>query len=171
MENKFEDLSFKELLGYSIRGEEAANEAYMALSERVSGLPSDRFKSLAQDESRHKEALLELHEEEFGGRDYIVPKNKELPPHEGELIDIDSDDIKALIQAVEAAIEAEKNAYRIYKHLARDNEKHSDLFDYIAMMEKGHMESLKEEKKSVLGKKIDKRKGKTSIDELDLWSS
>jgi len=93
------------------------------------------------------------------------------PPHEGDLLDIEPEDIKALIQAVESAIEAEKNAYRIYKHLARNNEKHSDLFEYIAMMEKGHMESLKEEKQSVLGKKIDPNKGKTSIDELDLWGS
>jgi len=80
MENELEDVSFKELLGYSIRGEEAANEVYKALSERVSGLPSDRFKSLAKDEGRHKEALLELHEKEFGDRDYIVPEDEKLPP-------------------------------------------------------------------------------------------
>lgn len=170
MQDKLDKVSFKELLGYSIKGEEAAHKAYMGLSKKISGLPSDRFESLAEDESKHKEKLIKLHEEEFGDREYVVPKDKELPPHEGSLIDIDSDKVKVLTQAVESAIEAEKNAYRIYKHLARKSEKHSELFNYIAMMEKGHMESLKEEK-TVWDDYEKRRGGDKSITELDLWVS
>jgi len=170
LQNKLEKISFKELLGYSIEGEKVAHETYMKISEKTSGLPSDRFESLAEDESKHKEKLLKLHEKEFGDREYVVPKDKELPLHEGSLIEIDANKVKVLIQAVESAIEAEKNAYMIYKHLARKSEKHRELFHYIAMMEKGHMESLKKEK-TVWDDYEKRREGDKSIPELDLWTS
>lgn len=167
MQDNYEDVSFKELLGYSIEGEKAAHKAYLELSKKISGLPSDRFESLAEDELKHKEKLIEMHEDEFGDGEYVVPEGEELPPHEGSLIDIDPNKVKVLTQAVEAAIEAEKRAYRIYKHLAKKSEKHSDLFNYIAMMEKGHKESLEGEKN--VWEDYEKKKGKeTSLSEIDL---
>lgn len=167
MDSKFEGISFKELLGYSIKGEKIAYDAYIDLSKTLSGLPSDRFQSVAKDELDHKQKLLELHEYEFGDKEYIVPQGEGFPPHEGDFIDINTDKVNSLIDALESAIEAEKNAYELYYRLAEEKEKHSELFNYIAVMEKGHQTSLEEEKK--MYKDVLKSKGEDiSIDELSL---
>ena len=145
MKSGFQDVTFRELLGYSIKGEESAYDAYKEISKKLSGLASDRFQSLAKEELDHKEKLLELHEYEFGDKKYIVPEGDGLPPHEGDFIDIDADKVNSLVQVLKSAIEAEKNAYELYYHLAEKKEKHSGLFNYIALMEKGHQSSLEEE--------------------------
>jgi len=54
----------------------------------------------------------------------------------------------------------------LYYQLAEKKEDHSELFNYIAIMEKGHQSSLEEEKE--MYEKILKRKDVVSIDELDL---
>ncbi len=103
----------------------------------------ERFKSLMDDEELHKEALLKLHQKIYGDRDYIVPENGDLPPHE----DFENlEDVANLIDALEKAINNEYNAIRIYEYLAEEYEEHSSFFKYIAMMEHGHYESLKKEK-------------------------
>ncbi len=166
MSYELKDISFKELLGYSIKGEEIAYEAYTDIAETLSGLPADRFQSIAEEELDHKKKLLDLHEYEFGDKKYIVPEVEELPPHEGDLIDLDPEKLTSFIEALESAIEAEKNAYELYYELAKKKEKHSELFNYIAIMEKGHQSSLKEEKE--MYEEILKNKGEdVSIDELD----
>jgi len=167
MNSIFEDKSFKELLGYSIKGEEIAYEEYKKISEKLSGLASDRFYNLAKEELDHKNKLIELHEYEFGEKEYVVPDGEGLPPHEGDFIDIDSDDLVSVIEALESAIEAEKNAYELYYQLASEEGKHSELFNYIAVMEKGHQLSMEEEKK--MYKRILKTKGEdVLIEDLDL---
>ena len=145
MYDELESISFKEIVGYSIEGEEAAYNAYMSLSNNMKGLVADRFKSLAEDEELHKNELLKLHEKEFGDRDYVVPDKEGLPPHEGEFIKVNN--VKNLVDAIDKSMEAEYNAYRIYKYLADHQDKYSTLFEYIAVMEKGHYETLKAEKK------------------------
>ncbi|MBS3782167.1 MAG: hypothetical protein KGY68_06130 [Candidatus Thermoplasmatota archaeon] len=167
MRNDVEEISFKELLGYSIEGEEVAHEAYMEISEKLSGLASDRFQNLAKDELDHKQKLLKLHEHEFGDKEYIIPKGEGFPPHEGDFIKIDTDKLNSLISTLESAIEAEKDAYELYYRLAEKIGKHSALFNYIALMEKGHQVSLEEEKE--MYEEILKEKAKRediTIDEL-----
>ncbi len=114
----------------------------------------------------HKQKLLDLHEYEFGDKEYVVPEGEGFPPHEGDLIDIDAEKINSLIEAIDSAIQAEKDAYELYYQLAEKKEDHSELFNYIAIMEKGHQSSLEEEKE--MYEKILKRKDVVSIDELDL---
>lgn len=144
MYEAIDSISFKKLLGYSIEGEEAAKNVYMELSDKMSGLVADRFKQLAEDEGLHKKELLKLHESEFGSRNYEVPEGEDLPPHEGELIEIE--DVQNLVDAINKSMTAENNAYELYNKLAERNEEHSALFEYIAIMEKGHYESLKAER-------------------------
>ncbi len=146
MYDELGEISFKDLLGYSIHGEEKAQEAYMEISKKLRGLAAERFKNLAQDERMHRKALLKLHEKRFGDRNFNVPDEEGLPPHEGSFIDIEKDDVNVLVDAVNQAMEAEDNAYRIYKHLAETEKEHNQLFKYIAAMEKGHYASLKEER-------------------------
>ncbi len=166
MSYRLEDISFKELLGYSIKGEEIAYNAYMDIAEKLSGLPSDRFQSIAEEELDHKEKLLDLHEYEFGDKKYIVPDGEGFPPHEGDFLDFDTEKLTSFIEAIESAIEAEKNAYELYYQLAKKKEDHSELFNYIAIMEKGHQSSLEEEKE--MYQEILESKGEdVSIDELD----
>jgi len=170
MSYKLEDISFKELLGYSIKGEETAYDAYMSIAENLSGLPADRFQSLAEEELDHKKKLLDLHDHEFGDKKYIVPKGEGFPPHEGDFIEIDTEKLSSFIEALESAIEAEKNAYELYYDLAKKRENHSELFNYIAVMEKGHQSSLEEEKE--MYEEVLKNKGEdASIDKLDLPKS
>ncbi len=145
MYDKIEEVSFKELLGYSIRGEQAAHDAYMALSKKLEGLASEKFESLAMDEKRHKEELLKLHEMEYGDREYVVPDAEGLPPHEGTFVK-EIKTVRNLIEAVDRAMKAEDDAYELYSYLSKRNEKYRTLFKYIALMEKGHYESLKAEK-------------------------
>ncbi len=171
MKDKLDEISFKELVGYSIEGEKSAHDAYMKLSDKLSGLPADRFESLAKDETKHKERLLKLHEDEFGDRNYVVPEKEDLPPHEGDFIEIEAEEVKALTRALDSAIEAETNAYRVYMHLAKENEQYSEIFKYIAMMEKGHKESLEEEKKSIWENYVEKKDKGRSVKELDMWVS
>ncbi|MFW6040749.1 MAG: ferritin-like domain-containing protein [Thermoplasmatota archaeon] len=145
MYEKLKTISFKEILGYSIEGEEDAYKAYMTLAEKMEGLVSERFKSLARDEKMHKKELLKLHEKEFGDQDYILPEDEEdLPPHEGAMIKVNN--VQNLIDALDKSMKAEYNAYRIYKYLADNKVKYATLFEYLAVMEKGHYETLKAEK-------------------------
>ncbi|MBS3782704.1 MAG: hypothetical protein KGY68_08890, partial [Candidatus Thermoplasmatota archaeon] len=86
---------------------------------------------------------------------------------EGDFIKIDTDKLNSLISALESAIEAEKNAYELHYQLAKKIRKHSTLFNYIALMEKGHQVSLEEEKE--MYEEILKEKAKRediTIDEL-----
>ncbi len=142
-------LSFKEILGYSIRAEEKAYEFYTRLAEKTkSSLVSSRYASLAGDEEMHKRELLKLHEKLFGDRKIEVPDKEGLPPHEG---DVPIETVRNLVESLEAAIENERNAYKIYKYLAKEKPKHNKLFHYLALMEKAHAESLTDELKLYQG--------------------
>lgn len=145
MYDKLNEISFKELVGYSIEGEKAAHDGYMSLSKKLEGLASEKFKNLAKDEKRHMEELLKLHEMEFGDKDYVVPNAEGLPAHEGEFVK-EIKTVRNLIEAIDRAMSAEDNAYDLYNHLAKREEKYETFFRYIALMEKGHYESLKAEK-------------------------
>ena len=139
------EFSFKELIGLSIQSEIDANEYYTEFSENAIGeLMAERFQSLAKDEEVHKDALLKIHEEEFGDRDYVVPEGRKLPPTETKF---KFTNVANMIGSLEKGIVNENSARRIYKHLANRKEKYATEFEYLAIMEKGHAESLQAEKK------------------------
>lgn len=144
MEEKLNSFDLKQIISYSIESESKSKEFYGKFVESGKGqLVPGRFKSLMEDEQLHKEVLLDLHEELYGNKDYEVPETETLPPHE------DFDDLKNvenLIDALDKAITNENNAIRVYEYLADEYGEHSDLFGYLASMEHGHYESLKQEK-------------------------
>ena len=144
MEDKLDSVDLKDIIGYSIESETKSKEFYGKFVETGKGqLVPGRFKSLMEDEQLHREVLLDLHEELFGDRDFTVPEKDTLPPHE----DFENlENVENLIDALEKAIKNENNAIRIYEYLANNYEEHSELFGYLASMEHGHYESLKEEK-------------------------
>ncbi len=167
-EEKLDDFSFKELLAYSIESEKEAKKFYSDFSEATLGaLVKARFKSLAHDEEVHKEELLKKYEEKYGTRDYEVPDSDDLPPHETSY---DFSEAKNVIDSLEKGIENEKNAMKIYKHMAERFDDHSNFFKYIALMEKGHHESLVEELRLMQGE-IEEGKEGDKDGAKSFWSS
>lgn len=157
-EKKLDEFSFKELLGYSIEAEKAAQKFYYDFTEAAIGeLVEERFKSLAKDEEVHEAALRKRYKAEFGEKDYVVPDSDKLPPHETSH---DFTSARNIIDSLEKGMENERNAYRIYKYLAKKHEEHQDLFEYLAVMEYGHLESLKEEKQMLEGRASSKSDAK-----------
>jgi len=141
MYEKLKSLSLKEIIGYAIASEEAANKYYTDLSKEVSQLTAHRFENLARDEAMHKKILLNLHKALFNEEKYVVPEG--LPPFESS---VDASNVANLISALETAMLNEQNAHKVYKFLAEHHKKHRMIFEYLATMERGHYETLKAEK-------------------------
>lgn len=143
MKEELDDLSFQELMAYSIESEKEAEKYYSDFSDAAIGvLVKERFKNLARDENLHKEELLKRYEKKFGTRDYEVPDTDKLPPHETSY---DFTDAKNAIDSLEKGIENEENARKIYRYMSDRFDDHASFFRYLALMEKGHYESLSEE--------------------------
>ncbi len=135
-------LSFKEIVGYSINSENVASTYYWALAKvfEPNDLVKARFEALSNEEKLHMKALLDLHKSIFGDEDYVVPEG--LPPFESiaEVKTMDS-----LIEALETAMQNEDNAHKMYLYIAKEHKEHKKLFKYLAMTEKSHYETLKQE--------------------------
>ncbi|MFP4608188.1 MAG: ferritin-like domain-containing protein [Candidatus Aenigmatarchaeota archaeon] len=135
--------SLKELMAYSIKAEKEAEKYYSDFADAAIGaLVKERFKGLARDEKIHREELLKRYEAKFGTRDYDVPKSDKLPPHETKY---DLTDAKNAIDSLEKGIKNEENARKIYTYMSERFEDYASFFRYLALMEKGHYESLSEE--------------------------
>lgn len=143
MKENLDEFSFKELMAYSIKSEKEARKFYSDFAKAGLGaLVKERYKSLANDEEIHKQELMKRYEEKFGTKDYEVPESDKLPPHETSY---DFSKAKNVIDSLEKGIENEENARNIYKYMAERFDNYSSFFNYLALMEKGHYESLTEE--------------------------
>ncbi|MEF8873117.1 MAG: ferritin family protein [Candidatus Thermoplasmatota archaeon] len=142
-EENLDEFSFKELMAYSIEAEKEAKKFYSDFAEAAIGaLVKERFKSLRRDEEIHKKELLKRYEAQFGTRDYEVPDSDKLPPHETSY---NFKNAKNAIDSLEKGIENEENARKIYEYMSKRFDDHASFFRYLALMEKGHYESLSEE--------------------------
>ena len=143
MKENLDEFSFKELMAYSIEAEKEAEKFYSDFADLAIGvLVKERFKGLARDEKVHKNELLKRYEIKFGTREYEVPESDKLPPHETSY---DFTDAKNAIDSLEKGIKNEENARVIYTYMSERFDDHSSFFRYLALMEKGHYESLSEE--------------------------
>ncbi|MBS3782025.1 MAG: ferritin family protein [Candidatus Thermoplasmatota archaeon] len=157
MEEKLDEFSFKELMAYSIEAEKEAKKFYSDFAKAGLGaLVKERYKSLANDEEIHKEELLKRYEEKFGTREYEVPKSDELPPHETSY---DFSNARNIIDALDKGINNEENARVIYEYMGKRFDNYSSFFRYLALMEKGHYESLSEELALMEGEIEEGKKG------------
>ncbi|MBS3816996.1 MAG: ferritin family protein [Candidatus Thermoplasmatota archaeon] len=156
-EDKLDEFSLKELIGYSIEAEKSAQKFYEDFSKAAIGvLVKERFRGLVRDEKVHKDRLLDLHEELFGDKDYVVPDSDDLPPHETSY---DFTGARNVLDSLEKAMENESNAKTLYEYMGERFEEYSSFFKYLALMEKGHYESLVEEKKLMEGEYEEGKKG------------
>jgi len=142
MKKKLGALSMKEILGYAIHSEDVASIYYWTLAKvfEPNDLVKARFLALSNDEKLHKEALLSLHESQFKTSKYVVPKG--LPPFES-VAKVKT--VESFIEALETAMQNERNAHDIYIFLADNNPKHRKLFKYLARTETGHYEAIKQD--------------------------
>lgn len=153
MKEALEELSLKELIGYSIESEKNCNAVYMDIAKGLPELMANRFQSLAEDEEIHQEQLLKLHEKLYGDRDYVVPENKGMPPIE---CNVQTESVGNLLDALGKAVKEEGKSYDIYKFASKHHKKQRIYFDYLAVMEYDHIESLKKEIELIEGKIIDR---------------
>jgi rubrerythrin len=143
IEEKLKALSFKEIIGYAIGSEDAASNFYWMIVKvfEPNDLVRNKFESIARDEELHMRALLNLHEDAFGDKNYTVPDG--LPPFESVA---DVEKVESLIEALNIAMENEMSANKVYNFLAKEHKDQRKLFKYLAQTELGHYNVLKEEK-------------------------
>ncbi|MCK5397414.1 MAG: ferritin family protein [Thermoplasmata archaeon] len=148
IKNKLGKLSLKEIIGYSIHSEDVASTYYWTLAKvfEPNELVKAKFEALANDEKLHKEALLHFYNTQFGDEDYVIPEG--LPPFES-VIDVKT--VETFMEAIETAMENEHNAFETYTMLAKLHKEHRKLFKYLALTEKGHYETLKQDLKFFTG--------------------
>ncbi len=143
MKEVLDELTFKEILGFSIVSERVSMKAYLDFADGAVGeLQEKKFKKLAGEEEMHEEELIKIHKKEFGDAEIKFPKDKELPPHEA---DIDVRTTESMIESLEVARQNELNANKIYKYLAKEKPLYKDTFEHLAKMEMDHYETLKVE--------------------------
>ncbi|WP_206203453.1 ferritin family protein [Thermococcus sp. M36] len=141
MEDIFEKLaglSPREILGYALASEDDAKEFYEHLASKSGALLGEFFKDLAKAEENHKRILLKLYEELFGDTEYPVPED--IPLAETT---VKVDTVANLIEAMRVALENEKNAERIYSHLAETLPEHRGIFKFLAAQERAHYAAIR----------------------------
>lgn len=143
MDEILKGLNLKEIIGYAIGSEKAAGNYYRMLVKVFdpNELVKTKFENIAKDEDMHKWVLLDFHKELFGDDDYTVPEG--LPPFES-VAEVDT--VETLLEALNIAMQNERNAYNVYMFLAKHHKEHRKLFKYLAQTETGHYETLKQEK-------------------------
>ena len=143
MEERLQSLSLKEIIGYAIGSEDAASNFYWMIVKvfEPNDLVKHKFESIARDEELHMRALLNLHEDAFGDKNYKVPDG--LPPFESQA---EVERVESLIEALNIAMENEMCANKVYTFLAKQHKDHKKLFKYLAQTEMGHYNVLKAEK-------------------------
>lgn len=149
--DQLDTLDLKQILGYAIESEKAAQSFYLELAKTAPGLAATRMENLAREEEKHEEAVRNVYKKRFGDEEYTVPEN--LPPLESS---VDIDTVTSLIHALETAMKNEYNALRVYRYLANKEKKREDLFKYLAQMEKTHYEIVKEERDNYESRIIEK---------------
>jgi len=140
IKDKLRGLSLKEILGYSIHSEDIASTYYWSLANIFgpNDLVKAKFEALANDEKLHKEALLHLYKTQFGDENYVIPEG--LPPFES-IVEVKT--VESFMDAIQTAMQNEKNAHDTYMFLAKEHKEHKKLFKYLAKTEMGHYETIK----------------------------
>jgi rubrerythrin len=134
-----------DMLLAAIRSEINANEVYSKLAEGVkNAFLKDKLRFLAGEEKKHEEKLESIYEENFPGKEVIIPEETPVPLPD---IILPSEEVP-LSQVLESAMGAEMAANEFYTSL-------SDFFEdpntkatltYLAAMEMGHYKLLAIEK-------------------------
>jgi rubrerythrin len=144
---KLSNLSYEEALAYWIRGEKEEAELYRELAERAKALGLGEsivkvFEKLSKDSEKHAEELARIFRESFSRE----PKT-DIPPVEVLPVFNKFERADQIKEVLEAAMESELTAHKVYKILAEkvEDEKLKELYLKLADVEKMHYEALKAE--------------------------
>jgi len=142
LKKKLNALSMKEILGYAIHSEDVASTYYWTLAKvfEPNGLVKAKFLALSKEETLHMDVLLSIHKSHFKTAKYVIPKG--LPPLES-VAGVKT--VQSFIEALETAMQNERNAHDIYMFLSETNKEYRKLYKYLAKTELGHYESLRQE--------------------------
>ncbi|NJF25124.1 ferritin family protein [Thermococcus sp. Bubb.Bath] len=140
-------LSYEETLAYWISGEKEEAELYKELAERTKALGLEEsivkvFEKLSKDSQRHADELGRVFRESF----LIEPKTN-IPPVEVLSVLNKFERADQIKEVLEAAMESELTAHKVYKLLTEkaEDERLKELYLKLAEVEKTHYEALKTE--------------------------
>ncbi len=139
------EYNMEDLLLAAIRSEIGANRVYVMLAGGVkNAFLKDKLNFLAQEEEKHEGTLRGIYNENFPGKEVVVPEETPVP-----LPDIILPDERVpLSQVLESAMGAEMAAHEFYKKISElfDNPTTKATLAYLAAMELGHHKLLAIEK-------------------------
>ncbi|BAD86285.1 rubrerythrin-related protein [Thermococcus kodakarensis KOD1] len=140
-------LSYEEALAYWISGEREEAKLYKELAERARALGLGEsivkvFEKLSKDSQRHAEELTKIFKESFSRE----PKT-DIPPVEVLSVLNKFERADQIKEVLEAAMESELTAHKVYKLLAEkvEDERLKELYLKLAEVERTHYEALKAE--------------------------
>ncbi|MCG1666737.1 MAG: ferritin family protein [Thermoplasmata archaeon] len=139
--------NLKELLEMALRAEIDSNNIYNEYSERVkNSILKEKFKFLANEESKHKVLIENIIKMKFPGEEITVPESTEVPL---PVIKISENDpiSKLLIQAMNV----EKETSKFYENIAKNLDYETGaLMRYLSAVEMSHYYFLEAEKELAL---------------------
>ena len=136
-----------EVLSLGIYNEISAYDFYIRVSQSIAN-PSgqEKFRFLASDEKRHRETLEEWYEKE-SGKKFILDSSKV------KKIDVKIKDTTSAFEAINIALEAERQAYLFYTDAGKKT-KNGDakkMLVVLAKEEDGHYQKLSAERNALSG--------------------
>ena len=136
-------ISIKELLGMAVRAEIDANKVYAKLTNRFSNpLLKEKFRMLAFEENKHRQALEGLFRRKYGKEKISIPPHadKDLLPA------LNLTASSPLVEILNQAMESEKSAENFYAKLAkRAEEPDKKILEYLSKVEHSHYTMLRSE--------------------------
>lgn len=140
-------LSYEEALDYWISGEKEEAKLYKELAERAKALGLGEsivrvFEKLSKDSLKHAEELTKVFRESFSKEPKV-----DIPPVEVLPVLNKFERADQIKEVLEAAMESELTAHKVYKLLAEkvEDERLKELYLKLAEVEKTHYEALKAE--------------------------
>jgi rubrerythrin len=129
----------------AIKNEIEAREFYLAIAGKVKNpLVRRKFLGLADDELEHRQTLSRL---------YWAQTGTEVGDLESHEMEIPAPDVAnmTLVEALEIAIEAEKDAVENYSRMAEETDdlRTRGFLEYLAEFENAHFETLSRELKKI----------------------
>ena len=135
-----------EILELAIYNEQSACEFYLHLSNQIkSQSGKDKFKFLAEDEKRHRHILEKEYYKENKGKGFRFDSEK------AKAIKVEVDTQSSAIDALDLAIQAEREAYKFYTQASEKVKEQAskDMFLKLAGEEDGHYNVLAAERQAL----------------------
>jgi len=141
------DIRSLEVLSMGIYNEESAYDFYISVSKKIKNQSGkEKFEALASDEKRHRQILENLYRKESG-------KDFDFNPSKVKKIEFEIEDQTGAFEAIDIAMEAERQAYLFYTRASEkaENKEAKRMFQTLAEEEDGHYQKLSAERNALSG--------------------